>query len=234
MAKGSRARKIFVRAFSFLCFFLCHWIVCGKIISKQNWGGMDVKDLEDVGRYSAEGYSFYTEKDAALAENERRKVEYLEARLDYKHPESILRIYSKAIEDRVFKSPVGHYFLKNLQNFLLKQPDIDKSKVADIPLYVSYDGEFRERPNPARNRLRETGDAQPKQKQSSVLPVSLILNACLIVAVIAMFYITLHSEQPNILNYEKTLTNKYASWEQQLTEREQKIRMKERELDISE
>ena len=76
----------------------------------------DINGLEDVGRFSAEGYSFYTEKDASLAENERRKVEYLQARMDYSKPEGILRIYNKAIEERIFRSPVGHFFLKNVQN----------------------------------------------------------------------------------------------------------------------
>lgn len=190
-----------------------------------------MKVSEEAGRYSAEGYSFYTEKDAALAESERRKVEYLEARLDYAHPESILRIYNKAIEDRIFRSPVGHFFLKKLQDYLLEQPGIDHDKIADIPLYVYYDGEFREQAKPARNRVKET-PVKAEPKRTGLLTVSLILNAALIVAVLAMFYITLHTDQPNILNYEKVLTNKYASWEQQLTEREQTIRRREREIGI--
>ena len=103
----------------------------------------DKNGLEDVGRFSAEGYSFYTEKDAALAENEKRKVQYLEARMDYAHPESILRIYNKAIDERIFKSPVGHFFLKSLQDYLAKQPGIAKESIADIPMYVSFAEELR-------------------------------------------------------------------------------------------
>ena len=49
-----------------------------------------------------------------------------------------------------------------------------------------------------------------------------------------MFLITLKSDNPNILNYKQVLTNQYASWEQNLTERENRIREKEQELlDIS-
>ncbi len=188
-------------------------------------------DIQDMGRYKAEGYSFYTEKDAALAENERRKVEYLEARLDYNQPESILRIYKKAIEDRVFKSPVGLLFLKNLQMYLLNQPEISADDVDVIPLYVSFEGEFREAPNPARSRVKPE---EPKpQKKSKALPISIILNIGLVAAVIAMFAVALNADQPNILNYEHAIQNKYASWEQELTEREQEIRQKELELQIS-
>lgn len=45
-----------------------------------------------------------------------------------------------------------------------------------------------------------------------------------------MFVITLQSDNPNILNYRQAITNEYASWEQELTERENKVREKEQKL----
>ena len=57
--------------------------------------------------------------------------------------------------------------------------------------------------------------------------MSIILNLLLVAAVIAMFVITLKSDHPNILNYERTLQDRYASWEQELTEREAVLREKE-------
>ncbi len=188
-------------------------------------------DIQGMGRYKAEGYSFYTERDAALAENERRKVEYLEARLDYNQPESILRIYKKAIEERVFKSPVGLLFLKNLQMYLLDQTEINSEEVDAIPLYVSFEGEFREAPSPARSRVKP--EAPKPKKKSAALPVSIILNIGLAIAVVAMFAVALNADQPNILNYENVIQNKYATWEQELTEREREVRQKELELQIN-
>ena len=47
-----------------------------------------------------------------------------------------------------------------------------------------------------------------------------------------MFMITLRSDNPNVLNYERALTDKYASWEQELTERERAVREKELELQV--
>ncbi|MDE6701574.1 MAG: hypothetical protein K2K10_11285 [Acetatifactor sp.] len=184
-------------------------------------------DMQDAGRYISEGFSFYTEKDAALAETERRKVEYLKARLDYNNAESILRIYKKAIAERIFKSPVGLFFLREMQQYLLRQPDIDPEAVDAIPLHVSFEGEFREQSNPARNRVRPAQNQVPKK--SPALRISVIANIGLAAAVIAMFAIALGASQPNILNYERVLTDRYASWEQELTEREQAIR--ERELE---
>ena len=58
----------------------------------------------------------------------------------------------------------------------------------------------------------------------------MILNVFLVLLVIAMFAITLTGKNPNILNYERALTDQYAGWEQELTEREAAVREKERAL----
>ena len=54
----------------------------------------------------------------------------------------------------------------------------------------------------------------------------------LVIAIIAMLVITLSSDQPNILNYETALQNRYSTWEQELTERERAVREKEDSLGI--
>ena len=49
---------------------------------------------------------------------------------------------------------------------------------------------------------------------------------------IAMLIIAGVSDNPNILNYERVLQDRYAEWEMELNEREAKIREKERSLQI--
>lgn len=178
---------------------------------------------------AVEGFSFYTEKDARLAELERKKIDYLEERLDYSNPEKILQIYDKAIHDRIFKTPVGIFYLRQMQNYLMEQKQITPERIAPIPLYQTFGGELRFDKNPARNRIK-VSDSQ--EKKASALSISIVLNLLMAAAIVAMFVIALTANQPNILNYERTLTNRYASWEQELTEREQLIREKERELKL--
>lgn len=176
-----------------------------------------------------EGYSFFTEKDAALAAQEQKKIEYLESRMNYHNPTSILNVYCKAIREHVFKTPLGMQYLRHLQEYLQGCEEIAAEQIPPIPLYKNYDGEFREKTSPARQRV-----VPAKKKRSIALPMSIILNIALTIAIIAMFVITLQSDQPNILNYERAITDRYATWEQELTEREQLIREKERELKLKE
>ena len=177
----------------------------------------------------ASGYAFLNEEDAKRAANEEKRINQLEEKLDYSKPESILLIYRKAIQERVFKTPVGIQYLKKLQSYLLEREEIDQEKILPIPLYTSFESALRENTTPARIRVKP---APAKKKQSQLLPISMVLNVALVCAVLAMFFIALNSKQPNLINYETALVNKYSQWEQELTQREQAVREKERELSI--
>lgn len=178
----------------------------------------------------AGGYIFRTEEDARLANAEKQKIKYLEERIDYNTPDSIRYIYEKAIQDRIFKTPVGIRYLKHLQDFLLEQPGFDPDHVAAIPLDITFSGGLREQGQSARKR--EQNRKQESDRQKSAFIISVISNVLLAIAICAMFAISLKSDQPNIFNYERALRDKYASWEQELTEREQKIRDRELELKL--
>ena len=53
----------------------------------------------------------------------------------------------------------------------------------------------------------------------------------MVIVVIALFIITSTSDNPNIINYENALIDKYSSWESELNEKDKTLRAKERELD---
>lgn len=178
------------------------------------------------------GFLFFTEKDASLARAEEQRIVYLEERIDYSSPESIRYIYEKTIQERLFRTPVGLRYLEKLRDFLLARPEIDPASVIEIPLYITFDGELREHTSPARNRVAPS-KKKDRDKEKERFTLSVLLNVMLVLAIIAMFVISFLSDQPNIVNYERAITDKYASWEQELNQREQIIREKERELKLS-
>ena len=63
--------------------------------------------MEKKAEWEVGGFQFGSEKDAALARGEQEKIAYLEKRLRYDDPESILLIYNKTIENHIFQTPVG-------------------------------------------------------------------------------------------------------------------------------
>ncbi|MBO5281669.1 MAG: hypothetical protein J6B43_00865 [Lachnospiraceae bacterium] len=178
---------------------------------------------------NAEGFLFLNAEDAGLAATERKQIAYLEAHLDYQNPEQVLAFYDKALQERIFKTPVGMIYLKQLQSFLLEQAGMDPTRVAMIPVYQPCTGGPEKKENP-RIRAKQVLE---EESRSLRLRLSVILNVLLVIAVISMFIMTLQSDRPNILNYRTAILNEYAAWEQELSEREQVIREKERELKLS-
>ena len=176
----------------------------------------------------AEGYLFVNAADAALAEKERKQIEYLEKKLDYQKPEQILVILQKLIEERTFKTPVGMMYLKRLQDYLKNHIAIEKERIPAIPVdYICDKSGLSTRVE--LKTVRAAAQRREEIKKSNH-KISLILNVILIIGMIVMFWMATQSETLNMINYKNVLENRYAEWEQELTEREQAVREKEQSL----
>lgn len=190
----------------------------------QRGDSMDKTDNERM----VEGYLFLSEEDAELARQEKKKIEYLEKHMNYQIPEYVMRVYRKALVERLFHTPVGYEYLKGMREYLLGCGMVEAEDVPPVVLHNTYTMKMRKSYEPSRQYIK------PAEKKKAQWPViSLIANIVLVIAVAAMFGIAMKSDNPNILNYETQLINRYASWEQELTEREKVIREKEKELNIS-
>lgn len=176
---------------------------------------------------SVNGYCFASKEDAALAMQEKEKAAYLERHMDYRMPCNVLAIYQKAIDSRTFRTPVGMDYLKKLQSYLEKS--VVRDDVPDIPVYEKYVLPKEREPIEARQRVYYDPTKELRKKYK----ISLLWNMFLVFLVLAMFVITLKGENPNIINYKNAVTNEYAAWEQELSERENAVRQKEKELGMN-
>lgn len=188
--------------------------------------------------YSAGGFRFSNSEDASRAKIEERKIQLIEKRTDYQNPKIVLGIYNKAIQERTFQTPIGYAYMQKLREFLLQSPEI-QAQVQEIPLYSVFHNSIREKPMVVQTRLKMK-ERKKEEERERILQLrnrfrfSMLLNVLLMLMVIAMFIITIESDNPNILNYKYALENQYAEWSAELTERENVIREKEKELSIQE
>lgn len=185
--------------------------------------------MNDKSELLVKGYCFGTAEDAETARQEVKKIEYLEQHMDYGKPENMLLVYEKAIEGRVFQTPIGWEYLKNLQRKLYEHDEL-KEKISPITIYTVFAHRVGDEIKVPDSRVTP----RKKSPLKRYFAISVLVNLLLTAAVIAMFIIALTSDNPNIINYENKLVNKYASWEQELMEREGAVREKERELNIQE
>lgn len=173
-----------------------------------------------------EGFQFTSDEDLKMAKEEAQRINYISEKLNANDPESILLVYNKSIQSNVFTSPIGLDFLKSVQSYLKKSEAIDNSQILDIPVRYSISDALVLHENARYDSLNK----KEKKSYKNEFRSSLLINGILLILVILMFVITLKADNPNILNYKNALEDKYATWEQDLTERENNLKQREAEL----
>lgn len=188
--------------------------------------------MEDRKELVVGGYRFDRLSDASEAALEIEKATYFEQRISGRSPENMLAIYDKVLDERIFVTPVGWEYLKFLQA-RLKEEGIDADRIRPIPLYHTFrfqKVDEQENKGVARERIHPS--TKKKMTAADKMRISVITNVILVLLVAVLFIITLNGENANALNYRKAIQNQYASWEQELTEREKAVKEKEQELQI--
>ena len=184
-------------------------------MSKKN------NDLYQVG-----GFTFSSEQEAEIAKKELEGIKYVKGKLDMDHPEHVLQLYNKMVDEKLFVAVVGIAYLADLREYLETIPMINNEEIH--PIYVSHPM-IEEVIKEQKQKVQEAKAAAKKTagKKSGVegkLRVSYGLNIILVICVILMFIIAGTSKHPTILNYETEILNRYSAWEQELKEREAVIR----------
>ncbi|MBR4168516.1 MAG: hypothetical protein IKR47_02150 [Lachnospiraceae bacterium] len=187
--------------------------------------------------FSINGYDFQNEEDVDIAREELNKIQYISDKLK-DDPESILAVYNKMLDGKIFITPIGIEYLRSLQGYLLRSPEIDDAAVRDVPVLISYQdalhykdlAEALEMQSKMQTIKRKPEPETPSEKIKRRYKFSLITIVVLSVMIVAMFIIALNSNTPNIINYRTEIENEYADWAQQLTEKEEELRERERAL----
>ncbi len=169
-----------------------------------------------------DGFVFESADVYEKAKKEKEGVRYMKSRIDLSHPMQVLQIYKKMIEQEMFQTPVGQAYLMELQDYLQTMPQVDNDQIPpviirDVVRVMDASGTteaLREELKKSRNRCR----------------FSVIGNLVAAAVIIVMFAIAASSSSPTILNYENKLIDKYSTWEQELSAREDAIREKESAL----
>ncbi len=185
--------------------------------------------MADKDNLMVDGYRFGSYQDAGLADEELKKIEYFRKRITGRTPQNLLAVYDKILDEKVFKTPVGWEYLREIQR-QLRKAGVPEDMIRPIPMYMTFSHMNSDEldKSEVRQRIRPTR----KKKKTNKFQISVLINVFLAILVAAMFVITLKSDNPNILNYKQTIVDQYASWEQELSEREQAVREKEQALQI--
>ena len=190
---------------------------------------------------------FYFETDALYEEAHKEKlaVAYLAKQVDLTDNKQALRLYQQAVSQKLFSTVIGLSFLRDLELRLKKDASIPKDQIIpvpisagenpssniappeDKPLKKQKEKKVRERPEKVSYPFDEKSEAGKYRRRFHGALAFIII---LLITIGVMFFITLSSDLPTIVNYRTRLNNEYASWEEELKEREAALDLREKEL----
>lgn len=179
-------------------------------------------------QFIVDRYLFETEEEYELAMSEKKKIQYIDEHTDYRTVENIAVLYKRMIETNMFQTPVGYAYLERLYDFLARNGvATDELPVISVKKKISLAG--RKEVMRENRQLRE--EIERKKRNNTIIVTICIALAAM---VIALFAVAFTGKHPNILNYENLILDKYSSWEEELTERENAVREKELSLKVDE
>lgn len=185
---------------------------------------------KEVEKHMVGGYEFNTKEDAQLAKDELNAIKYVSAKTNTKDPKQVYNLYNKIIERKLFSTQIGMNYLKQLQTFLYKSSEIPNDKIQPIPINADTQEALDKRKEQIefKSELRNLSIQVAKYRNNFIR--AMVLNIILVIVIIAMFVILKTSSNPNILNYEVTIQNRYAQWQQELQSEEESLKAREQEL----
>ncbi len=174
-------------------------------------------------------YSFGTKAEWEEAKREEESIRYIRAKTNLSDTETAWKMYCGLVDKKTFITPVGTDFLVQLRSELLR---LGKSAedVPGVPVTL-----------PRKKGKRAESFSQEMESKSRMmadyyqdkLRNSRIITAFLVVVIGIMFLITLFGPNSPFVDAEVKLQDKYAAWEQDIRERENAVRERERELGIA-
>lgn len=183
------------------------------------------------GKYVVSGYTFLDERQAMVARDEISAIKYVSSKTNTSDPAQVYVLYNKIIDKKLFKTPVGMDYLKELQRILYVSKEIPNDRIRPIPVEPQLQEALEERQaaRDSRDRMRELERKCQRNQERFVR--AMIVNIFLVVAVIAMVLIAMSSSNPNIIDYENKLIDKYEDWNTQLKSKEEQLNELEKELE---
>lgn len=178
-------------------------------------------------QFTINGFLFGSKDDVEIAKQELSAIQYIDHKIENRSGDTILSVYQAALEKRMFRTPVGYSYLHELQK-RMEQAGISRDKIPGVPLYQVYNNNLKDDIKPVRVVKRK----KIKDKTKQQLRNSILANIVLVILVLALFLISLTGNNPTIINYRQKVENEYSEWSQELSEREQIIREKEKTLNI--
>jgi hypothetical protein len=183
---------------------------------------------ESKQEYVVAGYTFKSKEAADEAKEELKEIKVMSGKTSKKDPNQILSVYNQILEKEMFRTLVGINYLKNLQQFLYLSKDIPNENIRPIPINQDITDVLEGRREMTQHRSQIRSLKRERDKYQRRYVKSIIVNIALVIVLAVFVYITIYSQNTNVLNYRENIENEYASWQEQLQSQEASLRARDK------
>ena len=112
---------------------------------------------ETKNQYTVNGFLFGDKADVEIANQELSAIQFIEKKISSQSVENVLAVYQAALEKKMFRTPVGYSYLRELQKRMLRG-GVDKERIPPSSLYQVYNDVYKvqERPRRITQTKKET------------------------------------------------------------------------------
>lgn len=181
-------------------------------------------------QYTVGGYTFTDKKAADAAKEEFQAINKMSSKINTKDARQVYALYNSIIDKKLFSTMVGLNYLKELQQFLYICKEIPNNRIRPIPINNDVQSVLEGKREIIENQSEIRILKRERNMYKSRFTTSVIINLALVVVIIAMIIITLTSKNPNIINYETKLQDKYSAWQEQLQSEEASLKARETQI----
>ena len=178
-------------------------------------------------KFTFQGHTFDDEKQLIAAKKEAEAVEYLRSKTDFGNMNNLRKLYDRILDRDMMETVVGIDFLKEIRETLVNSGMFKEDQIRPVPLLPEVKKLKKRKEDQKRSRERTL--LERSERQNTILKTVCFFLA---VTVIAMFVIVLNgTRSPLAIKYEEQILNKYASWAEELKEKEEYLREYVRKLE---
>lgn len=175
-------------------------------------------------KYIVDGFLFTSEADYNAAKEDHAAIEFFKEKTDLSDPEIAYKLYNRIISRGTFRTIVGYSFLKEIQNKLIESNYKPIEELEKIPVE-----NFIQDNNEMDTLMIEKYQSQAVKSKERLKTMG-IINVALTITIILMFIIALLSDKTVFTKFENQVIDRYASWEEELRDREEKLLIRENEI----
>ena len=186
--------------------------------------------VQEEKQYTVGGYTFTDKKAADAAKEEFQAINKMSSKINTKDSRQVYALYNSIIDKKLFSTMVGLNYLKELQQFLYISKEIPNNRIRPIPINNDVQSVLEGKREIIENQSEIRILKRERNMYKSRFTTSVIINLALVVVIIAMIIITLTSKNPNIINYETKLQDKYSAWQEQLQSEEASLKAREAQV----